>query len=229
MKKRVIILFVGLIFLINIFGVISIDSNSNNSCVDTDGGRNYYEFGTVINQDMNFTDYCSLSRDGTGSVNDCSGLNCTISEKLCNENGQSGEIDYPCPTGCIKGACIRTNLKCQEFSRGVINYDGSLTYNLCTVYGHDQIKGLRIYSCKNDTKIFTVYSCPNGCNDANCIGNNIGPVISSSEIDAKNNADEQRSMFWSSIITRIFFNCCNYYSNKCNNSCFMVFSKKKKI
>ncbi len=68
------------------------------TCTDSDGGKNYYEKGTVTVDGTSYTDYC---------VN-----NYTLKEYFCTEITTSGlggaaEEIYQCPYGCRNGACLR--------------------------------------------------------------------------------------------------------------------------
>ncbi len=70
------------------------------SCTDTDGGRNYYDYGTVTTCPAGdgpcklINDYC-----GSDSKNQ-------LVESYCNASEAKTE-NYNCPNGCNSGACIK--------------------------------------------------------------------------------------------------------------------------
>jgi hypothetical protein len=66
------------------------------TCTDSDGGKNYYEKGTVEENGKTYTDYC---------LNDS-----TLKEYHCLPYSSTGlggpaQVDYQCPYGCKDGAC----------------------------------------------------------------------------------------------------------------------------
>jgi hypothetical protein len=79
----------------NYFSIVSPPT----TCTDSDGGRNYYTKGTVIDSDTgkSFADYC-LS-DSTLREYFC------LSPSLVFPGGSVAQEDYTCPYGCKDGAC----------------------------------------------------------------------------------------------------------------------------
>ncbi len=65
-------------------------------CTDNDGGKNYYQKGTITLSDgTKLTDYCM-----TGGYKD------NVMEYYCAANGH-GMTNFKCPNGCANGACVR--------------------------------------------------------------------------------------------------------------------------
>jgi len=64
-------------------------------CYDTDGGKNFYEKGTVIVDGMYWTDKCDVYG--------------RLIENICmyavQNQPQRGFVIYDCPTGCKEGRC----------------------------------------------------------------------------------------------------------------------------
>ena len=72
----------------------------NQTCTDSDGGLNYYNYGEVKG-----CVYNGLS-GGCGITSDkCIGKN-LIQEAYCNNENKSSHINYSCSYGCSDGACI---------------------------------------------------------------------------------------------------------------------------
>ena len=80
-------------------GIITVTNNTY--CNDTDGGFNYYIFGTVSGQMYgslySYTDYCLYNASN----------NNTLSEYYC-EYGMPNLVNYYCPNGCVYGECVNT-------------------------------------------------------------------------------------------------------------------------
>ncbi len=66
---------------------------NNNFCTDSDGGLNYFIYGTT-------TDSLGTVSDGCSTLNDN-----VLTEYYCSENSKS-HVNYICPNGCSNGACI---------------------------------------------------------------------------------------------------------------------------
>ncbi len=69
------------------------------SCIDSDGGMNYYTSGTITGPDKDGegnppADYCW--QNGRG-----------VMEGFCTSDGYVNFISYECPNGCSNGACQR--------------------------------------------------------------------------------------------------------------------------
>jgi Mucin-2 protein WxxW repeating region len=82
------------------------------TCTDSDGGKNYYVKGEVITAGVNvLPDSCVTATSeegpfmGDGS-NSCRGDSCYIKEAFCDGEGIGYSV-HSCPNGCVDGACIR--------------------------------------------------------------------------------------------------------------------------
>lgn len=73
-----------------------------NSCVDSDGGLNYYEWGSL---DLNCTGPC-------GAWSDRCINSTTLLEQDCDSPNYF--VYYDCPNGCQDGACIKVDSECQN-------------------------------------------------------------------------------------------------------------------
>ncbi|MBU3924178.1 MAG: hypothetical protein KJ592_04630 [Nanoarchaeota archaeon] len=176
-----------------IFALMNFVSAVN--CIDSDGGKNYFEKGTVTD------DLCL--EDGscfpTTSTDKCIASN-KVYETYCLEDGSNWEgIEKICDSGCVDGACkegstqdVPTEGTCSD-SDGGINYNqkGTLTIteksspsDHCadTLLGSYRKRGMYLieYSCaKNSFPIFGTniediyslesYECPNGCREGACL------------------------------------------------------------
>ncbi len=79
-------------------------------CLDSDGGQNYYQQGTVNSGGTTATDFCWNYGDYDSSqYGSCEGnlLGCVLVEHSC-KNGQQYKEKYQCPNGCKDGACVTT-------------------------------------------------------------------------------------------------------------------------
>ncbi len=85
-------------------GGICINGSSNNqtntTCIDSDGGLNYYEYGFLtLSQGGHSYDACV-----NASINN---TNVTLlSERYCTPSGGIGVFTFSCPIACANGACI---------------------------------------------------------------------------------------------------------------------------
>ncbi|MFA5348893.1 MAG: hypothetical protein WC309_00810 [Candidatus Paceibacterota bacterium] len=86
-------------------GLFSIEPND--TCVDSDGGKNYYTKGTTITSaGQSYTDYCVEPLTSSGSFPP------TLLEYSCPTLSDSMDIvktTYTCPYGCFNGVCKKTN------------------------------------------------------------------------------------------------------------------------
>ncbi len=82
------------------------------TCSDTDGGKDYYVKGTVIDaNDQKGTDFCwNYDFQNYGS---CEGneSGCVLVEHYCTKNESIGKEKYDCPYGCYDGICVKENEK----------------------------------------------------------------------------------------------------------------------
>jgi hypothetical protein len=81
-------------------------------CVDSDGGENYYEKGSVVGP-VCLEEYCEIQPAESDicilnneNVNSCSGLDCQIIEQSCRSDGVIQGVIMSCPGGCNDGACL---------------------------------------------------------------------------------------------------------------------------
>jgi hypothetical protein len=159
------------------------DCGGCSSCLDSDGGLNYYKKGTVqgdfsslgsnyVGLTGEASDFCiQLDKQGNypwvneqGNGNICAkydvqkcGENCAIYETYCL-NGKVHVAVSNCPGKCVDGACIQTTPTCSD-SDGGINYyaKGNVTY----MYGYKSpIPNDEAFvedHCSNSTQLQEVY------------------------------------------------------------------------
>jgi len=156
------------------------------SCIDSDGGKDYYKKGTTvglywedtINEGpLNYYDGCSFC--------DSNMENCKyVFEYFCREDGSVDGLEYVCPNGCENGACIEEEESCTDsdggknyYVKGYVTYKGYVKggelvkeYDKCAkdvVTGEDV---LQEKYCPPEGGIGTIdYKCPNGCENGVCI------------------------------------------------------------
>jgi len=63
-------------------------------CTDSDGGKNKYEFGSVIENDETFEDECNGE---------------SINEYFCSIEDSASYTTLPCVNGCENGECLLAN------------------------------------------------------------------------------------------------------------------------
>jgi hypothetical protein len=90
------------------FSVVS----SQNTCIDSDGGKNYYLKGTATGKSswdgslVNKTDSCYNCNNLAVTSNSCNaGSDCCVSDWYCNADGKVSAASLSCPYGCENGAC----------------------------------------------------------------------------------------------------------------------------
>lgn len=156
-------------------------------CNDTDGGLNYYEYGTVAlsnnSNPNNITYYSDMCIDD----------NTAIFERFCDANGNLGSDPEPCLYGCVNGACIngsgnnQSNTTCTD-SDGGLNYyeygivtlsNGEVSYDECAYvmsFGTN-ISILDEKYCTSSGGIGTIanFCQHNGCVNGVCINNGTIP------------------------------------------------------
>jgi hypothetical protein len=155
MKRGIVGIFLFVLF-VNVLGVLAVVAE----CSDSDGGNNIYVKGTSIFGDNRCTDSCYYNDQ---YVNEC----------YCGTSGM-GSMGYPCPNGCIDGACI---------NEGVISCNSDEDCGKKTEERYCSQKDLCIKtvvpSCVHLTTSSTGYcsnltntncsACFNGCMDGACI------------------------------------------------------------
>lgn len=136
-------------------------------CTDSDGGRSYYQKGTVI--------------AGSESLQD----NCTdelsLTENYCEGNEIKWET-YKCLQGCRDGVCIQQIQKCRDsdngndpYTRGEVStpYDENSDKHIIEGGGHATDRclsdaQLNEYYCENNYGRSAEIKCPHGCEDGRC-------------------------------------------------------------
>lgn len=68
------------------------------SCYDSDGGLNHYEYGYTETERDKVYDYCRNYSNGSTSG--------TLTEAACLSDGTPYQKNYVCPNGCKDGACL---------------------------------------------------------------------------------------------------------------------------
>jgi hypothetical protein len=127
----------------------------NNSCIDTDGGINYYLLGAANINGQNWTDYC---------------FNVYLLTEFYCVNNSLFSSPYNCLSGCENGTCL--NITCTDsdggrnyYTKGTFTWNNGTTLN-DTCYNANSLKELQ---CINNSTISDVaYTCPNGCFDGAC-------------------------------------------------------------
>jgi hypothetical protein len=98
MNKNGLVLIFGVLLLINF-----VVADANFTCVDNDGGRNYFKSGGVKLIDSDGGTYIPKSTIGKDSSDLCL-TDKRLIETYC-ENNEFLEEYYDCPTNCENGAC----------------------------------------------------------------------------------------------------------------------------
>ncbi|MFH1503244.1 MAG: hypothetical protein ABIE36_01145 [Candidatus Diapherotrites archaeon] len=140
---------------------------NNNFCTDSDGGMNYFIYGTTTDSLGAVSDGCSILNDNT------------LTEYYCSGNSKA-HVNYLCPSGCQNGACIgkennndEENSLCTDSDEGM-NYFiyGTTTDSLGAVSDGCSILNdntLTEYYCSGNSKSRVNYICPNGCQNGACM------------------------------------------------------------
>lgn len=155
---------------------------TNETCVDTDGGRVYHTYGVVEKGSSRLTDHCN--DDGS------------LTEKYCENNEIKAE-QVNCSQGyeCLEGECVLEepiNYSCTESDSGMHDYyvKGAITWvphttgvqktdeDFCTNSQETPLldvreEGAYLYEayCEDSpySGAFTVYECPDGCSNGACL------------------------------------------------------------
>ncbi len=191
------VIFVGLFLvsfvLINFAGVVS----AENTCVDSDGGKDYSVQGSSTLYSSEFSDNCVIKKNGE-YVTDSNCISiaeyCIVAQKedygsliehYCDSNGNRQSVVYKCPVSCVSGACSTEKWICTDTDKGQYpNEAGS-------VYGYENIwpvpvnqqpitkndecvstDKVREWNCEDDGRRigYFDYYCPEGCSNGKCIG-----------------------------------------------------------
>jgi hypothetical protein len=131
------------------------------TCIDTDGGRDYYNKGTLTAGDYTADDFCSLTTQ--------------VWELFCTDDGYKAGEKYTCPDGCLNGACLKpSEIPCTDSDNGK-NYLQKGTTANSSVSSEDSCNNgvLKEYSCSGTRVNFEYYDCKqNGytnCLDGACV------------------------------------------------------------
>lgn len=132
------------------------------SCLDTDGGLNYYLKGAAVittneSKTISYTDACLNST--------------TLTEYYCRSRFPAS-INQSCTYGCQAGACIKP--KCTDsdggrdyYTRGVVfgpRYERALI-DYCYLNSRYAVE---YYCAANGYESFALYACLEGCRDGAC-------------------------------------------------------------
>jgi hypothetical protein len=131
----------------------------HNDCDDDDGGKDYYDKGTVELDDIERTDYCSSSR--------------TLIEYYCDGDDDYDRKTYTCPYSCSNGRCVSDSSDyCYDsdgsdvYSNGYVNTETGTYYDYCS--STDTVKE---YYCSGSSVSSYSGSCPSSysCEDGRCV------------------------------------------------------------
>ncbi len=141
----------------------------NVTCIDSDGGLNYYTFGNITSGDL-------VSSVG---IREDICLNNSLREMFCYNNLGTPQL-YDCPNGCSNGACANTSI---SVNNTCTDSDGGLNYY---VRGQIQLRDLggniiasdwddcdeEEFFCYENGSAGIVagnWNCSNGCVDGACV------------------------------------------------------------
>jgi len=162
-----------------------IQKENVSECTDTDGGKDYFEKGTItVAHHMDpptRTDYCLKDSLNDNALNYVSSPpeNYLI-EMYCNNNYGTSDI-HECPNGCQDGACIQKEnvSKCTDSDggkdyekKGTIITASNLKGNSDYCYNKDK---LFEYWCEGSELYSTLYSCSFSCQNGICIQEALHP------------------------------------------------------
>ncbi|MEM4215839.1 MAG: hypothetical protein QXD51_02015 [Candidatus Anstonellales archaeon] len=122
------------------------------TCTDTDGGKNYYEYGTTYTSKERAADFCEKT---------------TLVEYYC-EGTEIKKETFKCEYGCENGACTRQG--CTETDKG----DDPYTYGI-VYFGNVKYEDfcektiLTEYYCEGSTVKNKTYRCEGMCERGQCI------------------------------------------------------------
>jgi len=140
---------------------------SNATCTDSDGGINYYVFGTATDNTKSYSDYCSSQN----------GLNEAFCDPVYGANIASA---YNCPYGCSNGACKLGSTNVSLCVPGRLYLDCNVCNAAGTAYVPTTSKCPSGTTCNNTGRCKSLQPtnpyCGNGIIDAGetCDGSNLG-------------------------------------------------------
>lgn len=86
---------------INYWSGASIPGCGGGGCTETDGGKNYFEAGTVTGQTTGYG-------VGEAGISDKCADSTYLLEYYCDSAEHCSQDFYACPNGCVNGACVTT-------------------------------------------------------------------------------------------------------------------------
>ncbi len=145
---------------------------TNVTCNDSDGGKNYYEKGALKYDGFKGNDYC-VKKSWNGSEYPLTGevVEFYCLEKPDAQGNMHSSIKYKCPNGCEDGKCIKeTNVTCND-SDGGINIYRKGNNERCLEVPYGKIV-LEEYYCPEGAKEPHILQidCSMGCQNGACIG-----------------------------------------------------------
>lgn len=175
----------------------------NIACLDTDGGRNYFERG-YVNASEDLFGNVPYAKEGANSAHDYCDLEAedVLIEFFCINDFNTalvsggspavGSIKINCRGGkcengvCVdvaKTMCIDSDHGINIYEKGNVTYRGTVKYDEC-IAGEDGKKKLKEQYCDRHDERQGFYECPNGCRDGACIS-------LEEEIDSKEEIEEE--------------------------------------
>jgi hypothetical protein len=136
-------------------------SQANQTCTDSDGGRNYYVKGQTTSYPVGgtggtFIDYCT---DSTGATSSDTGD--YVGEWWCYTDDTVHEDVYKCPNGCKDGACINASCIGEGQSLGPVVPENK---NVCC----PGLTAIGAYSPANCQPMLGTYGYCTKCGDGVC-------------------------------------------------------------
>jgi hypothetical protein len=132
------------------------------TCTDTDGGRNYYEYGTTYTSTEKEVDVCEKT---------------ILTEYYCEGNEIKKET-FKCEYGCENGACTRqgcteTDKGDDPYTYGIVYYGDNKYEDYCTEttgYTAAQVPSKLVeYYCDGNTVKNKTYTCEGTCSKGQCV------------------------------------------------------------
>ncbi|MEI6731538.1 MAG: hypothetical protein WCK90_02540 [archaeon] len=141
-------------------------ANSNPTCTDSDGGKNYYTKGKVTLNDLSF--------GINGAKEDVCVGDTVVGEYYClNSSTYGGSISYTCPNGCSDGACINTTVtpSCKNPIYQTVATSGVCSVDFSRFGQTQQVMGSCVTPVYETTESISQVSCsasPQGPNAWSC-------------------------------------------------------------
>lgn len=125
-------------------------------CIDTDDGKNYYEYGYAY------------KHNSTILPDRCFGYR--LREAYCKRGIVLYEL-VDCEQGCYKGACLMEAYPCMDSDDGKDYYEAGIVSKFTEGKFQDSCIMnilLKEYYCKSNKIRKIWYMCPNGCEGNSC-------------------------------------------------------------